>query len=480
MGSPLDGTQRAKLMQQLILGSQRQPLAVPDGVGAAPGDDGVIATLALMAQRARLASACRPAEGLKRGDPVTADGLLPDSLRMSVVTLLEKRKGQGEWAELVRTTLRHLRAAGLRPHPFDLDRVAPTLAAHADLIDPADARRLGIPERSAPAGTETDAWHELPPAERVAWLTDLRMNDPDLARTRLADCLPHEPAAARGKLIPVMGCRLTQADRPFLESLGSDKSKVVRETVDRLLARLPGTDAYARRLARAVEGFAIEKKPGFFRSTTALVYREGGAGPPADPRPAIAGLMLPDLLAAIGIDRDGLLASPPEMSPPVLMALAHTALAAGDAQATLTLATRDKTSDWHDLLFPLLNDGEFTADATIPVDPETLTAVLPAVTPVYKSHGDRFPVVVEAVRRSFPGGQLPPVIASTLCERTMIELAHRTGMLIQTILPSLPPHLAGKVLVENRDLIAELGTPALPFLSFLDQVHRYTPEGAAS
>ncbi|MBF6174581.1 DUF5691 domain-containing protein [Nocardia blacklockiae] len=94
-----------------------------------------------------------------------------------------------------------------------------------------------------------DAWSHGRPAERRAWLADLRTRDPGAARAALAESWRAEPGPVRAELLAVLADRLELADEPLLESALDDARAEVRRLAADLLARLPES-AFAQRMAQ--------------------------------------------------------------------------------------------------------------------------------------------------------------------------------------------------------------------------------------
>jgi hypothetical protein len=86
---------------------------------------------------------------------------------------------------------------------------------------------------------EDVVWETGDKAERRQYLDALRSQNPDRARERLATTFSQDSAADRALFVELLGTNLSSADMPFLESLLTDRSKVVQQAAIALLARLP-------------------------------------------------------------------------------------------------------------------------------------------------------------------------------------------------------------------------------------------------
>lgn len=273
MRSDISSHDLARVKQGMFLGLARQPLAVPDPlqalVSAAPREPS-LTVLALAGQRQRFQ---RPAidrradnthEAARRlhQDPRP---LLPEAARRILSRLangVEKALADTVVCAAVRRVVR----AGFRPHPFDLPRLIDHIRN--------DARCLGLAERAYLALAETDVtgkpdapsllhaeitaqnWTEFPKAHRVAFLRARRREDRAAALALLQSVFKSEPAAVRADLLAALDVGLGADDLPFLEGLAADRAESVRGIASRLTASVPGTSAYAVRLAEAARCFA--------------------------------------------------------------------------------------------------------------------------------------------------------------------------------------------------------------------------------
>lgn len=114
---------------------------------------------------------------------------------------------------------------------------------------------------SAESGSD-QRWSEGNLAQRVAWLTETRQQDPVAARDHLAAALPELPAAERATLLAVLAQGLSADDEGLLTSLLQDRSREVRQTALALLVALPD-GAHARRATQRMA--ALMRAPGGLR-----------------------------------------------------------------------------------------------------------------------------------------------------------------------------------------------------------------------
>lgn len=96
-----------------------------------------------------------------------------------------------------------------------------------------------------------DTWELGSPAERLAWLRARRCSDPAEALTRLQKGWAEEAADFREQALAELAAGLSAADEPFLAGCLSDRRKEVRQTAQRLLARLPASALAGRMRERA-------------------------------------------------------------------------------------------------------------------------------------------------------------------------------------------------------------------------------------
>ena len=108
-------------------------------------------------------------------------------------------------------------------------------------------------------------WEEGSPAQRLAWLRDLRARDPAAARDLLRAQLGELPAKERLELLGALGDDVHLDDAALLEPLLKDRSRDVRQHAARQLATLPGTP-----LAQRMTGWLsalLSVKRGLLRTT---------------------------------------------------------------------------------------------------------------------------------------------------------------------------------------------------------------------
>lgn len=95
--------------------------------------------------------------------------------------------------------------------------------------------------------------------ERRRYLTSLLATDPAQARALLAAVLPQEPAKAQVELLGTLANQVSAEDEALLEPLLKSRSKEVRQTAARLLARVPDAALVARVWARTAPLMQLKK-----------------------------------------------------------------------------------------------------------------------------------------------------------------------------------------------------------------------------
>jgi uncharacterized protein DUF5691 len=363
MGELISSHELDRLRQALFLGLARQPLAAPERLqallAAGPDREPALAVLALAGQRQRFE---RPAVA-RSGDGVPeAARRLHDDPRAIVAEparrLLLRLANGAEKAmadTVVRAAVRRVLRAGFRLHPFNL----PRLIGHIK----GDARCLGLAERAYLALAETpgeadapsllhgeitaENWTEFPKGHRVGFLREQRRKDPAAARVLLEGVFKSETAAARADLLGALDIGLGADDLLFLESVASDRSEAVRELVARLIANVPGTAAYAARLAEAAQCFArpasgvsrILSRVGL--ANAAVVFTPPKGATQAERRTALValfdGFSVAEIAAAAGLAVDEIVAALPPDEHAVSTAFFNRAARDGDEETMVRL-----------------------------------------------------------------------------------------------------------------------------------------------
>ncbi|HEX5503112.1 MAG TPA: DUF5691 domain-containing protein [Thermomicrobiales bacterium] len=263
---------------------------------------------------------CRPTS-------IAAPAPAPDERRPACSPAAARLLGElaaGPHADLLPEALGRLRHAGLRLPPGLLPDMLALGARDAD-VRPALLATMGergpwlaaqnpawrwaaeqLPEADGalPPDAET-LWQEGTAARRLALLRLVRAHDPAHGRDWLAAVWPREKADFRAEAVAALAAGLSAADEAFLETALDDRSKAVRATAGRLLARLPGSALAARMRERAdaLLGYRPPAPPGGLRRLARAI----AGGEPATGTLRVA---LPDACGP-SWQRDGVEPNPP-------------------------------------------------------------------------------------------------------------------------------------------------------------------------
>jgi hypothetical protein len=255
------------------MGGAAAPVA-PAAWAAHLGDDAGEAELRLLALSGQFLGvlvAPAPPEGLQPlpDVPVLAMPALPEAQRPLARRILRTLRDTGPRRDL----LRFLAARGWALHPGDWmpaasDEDVPDV--YASWRDWAEGSAIARPTATE-ALTERN-WEDYWPAARTAALVALRRRDPAAATALLAAKLGGEGAEARLRLLGLLATRLSDADRPFLESLAADRAPKVKALAAALLARL-GHGAAVGEEATELAGFFELQTKGLIRRTRVVAAR---------------------------------------------------------------------------------------------------------------------------------------------------------------------------------------------------------------
>jgi len=255
------------------MGGAAAPVA-PPAWAAHLGDEAGEAELRLLALSGQFLGVLvspAPPEGLQRlpDVPVLAMPALPEAQRPLARRILRTLRDTGSRRDL----LRFLVARGWTLHPGDWmptvndEDVPDVYAPWRDWAEGSAVARPGTAE----ALTERN-WEDYWPAARSAALTALRRRDPAAATTLLAAKLGGEGAEVRLRLLGLLATRLSDVDRPFLESLSADRAPKVKALAAALLARLGHGSAVGEEAAELAGFFELQTK-GLIRRTRVVAAR---------------------------------------------------------------------------------------------------------------------------------------------------------------------------------------------------------------
>jgi hypothetical protein len=261
--SAIDDPAMDSLARSFLLGTARNP--APLGTAfkdmAASSDSlSELTALALLGQRMRFRKhGPPPADGAADAVEDTRS-IVPDAVRPRMRRLLSgKDTPASDIAALALADVLHSRR--LRPHPFDVPRLAAFVKTHGDLLGAyasAWAERGQERDERATGYFDSDAldatnWTSARPAARAEFIAALRAREPDRARELVEVSFTNDAAPVRVRILSALATGLSQADAPFLESLAKDRAPSVREEAQRLLKFIPGGSAAEGRLRDLIE-----------------------------------------------------------------------------------------------------------------------------------------------------------------------------------------------------------------------------------
>ena len=239
-------------------------------VGTGPCGAEQLTQLAWLAARARFGRIAAPALAEAPLWPDDPRALLPDAVRRPLIALLTGKEARVD-GPMARQIARELRRHGLRPHPYDLKvleefvaRQAANLGRHAQawlaLVRPVREEGRDLYDDDADA-VSAESFATAGRAQKLAFLRALRTSDPERARAVIEQHLGQEPAIVRTGMVAVLEIGLVPEDAGVLERLVVDRAPSVREAASAMLARVPGTEAYARRQAEATSWLELAGSP---------------------------------------------------------------------------------------------------------------------------------------------------------------------------------------------------------------------------
>ncbi|WP_040827521.1 SWIM zinc finger family protein [Nocardia jiangxiensis] len=386
--------QTDELASVALLGTARRgvdpavlPEPVAEAAGRLPGDPAQILLEAAALQDVFARGAVLPGTG-EPPQPAETDQrpILPAAAATRLVRLLsEGSPFRTEWFDVA------------EPHDFRapdaictllLDQAKSRTPLRESLLRLAGERGRWLAEHHAPWHTlararpdDQSVWSHGRPAERRAWLVQLRAHDPRAARETLTGTWRSEPGPVRADLLAVLAEGLTLADEPLLESALDDSRAEVRRVAADLLARLPDSAFAARMIERASRWLTFDgkqlvadlphrledsaRRDGIADRTAHTAYRLDGA-------PHVAAEWLRRVIAATPMRHwDALLGAPGSAARVGMRADLLGPVTAGWADAAL--AQHD--SRWAATLFEVL-----TGTPTLGADPDVrrqLFALLP-------------------------------------------------------------------------------------------------------
>ncbi len=261
MTDPMTAEEARAVERSMTLGTQRDPLRLPERLTRTETAPELVALAFLAHQRRMTAAPLAHASALTLYEaPEDPRPPLQGSLRHSFRRLAAS-------AELRRTPRPltalawALRDRGLRLHPFDVARALPTEAL-SSLWGPFEAwlsAQLSAGEKpGSVAATDDENWLTLTPALRVQWLARRRAHDADAARSLIQAVWSQEKSEMRLRYLETMAVGLGASDLEFLRSLQKDRSTKVKQAAEALLHRIPEAVDAQERLEALAQGLTLE------------------------------------------------------------------------------------------------------------------------------------------------------------------------------------------------------------------------------
>jgi uncharacterized protein DUF5691 len=426
--SATDDPATEPLARAFLLGTARNPVPLAAALASlgAPGSSPTeLTAFALLGQRMRFRRHGPPPAGTTAAAVEDARAFVPDAARPLMRRLVGGRDAS-DIAGLVLADACHRRR--LRPHPFDVPRLAAFVKAHGDLLGPYAATwaERGEDTEMQPAGyfdadriDETN-WTSARPAARAAFITRLRTHEPERARALVAASFASDPAPVRVRLLAALATGLSAADAPFLESLAKDRAPTVREEAQRLLKYVPGTAGAEDRLRDLVARTKVSTS-GLLRRRKVLTL-ELPANVTAFPRDPVADparRWAAEQYAGLGLDA---MAAAFALSLPEMVAAA-----ADDAALTALFARQASIERRFDILGTIVREHAADAwidaigsDAVVPLGDDALVdqwcaaALVPEAWPALP-HPEAFDRLYRFLRRPLP----QPTARALLRSRTV-------------------------------------------------------------
>jgi hypothetical protein len=451
----------AAVVTAALVGTERQPGAVPEGAGAlgallarVDAADGPAALLS--------AAAALVLYGRAGWVPPTDPTPLPEAAPPDTQPRVTARAGEhlatmlaGQQTGALAEWLAAAGAGGWRvpeellPDLLELGRGNPTLRA---VIGPALGERgrwlaAQNPEwayvGAADAALDVDTlWVTNVRGMRLALLGRLRATDPDGARERVAGTWGEESAEDRAAFLAAFRSGLRPSDEPFLEAALDDRRKEVRLAAADLLARLPESRLVGRMTERArpLLHYSAAQRTGMLKrkqraridltlpdDCDKVMARDGIERKPATALLGEKAWWLRQMLGAVplGVWTDTWGVTPAELVEAAVASDWKEVLIPGWAQA----AERQRDAAWAAVLLPALPErlAEFQMSGLVPVlgaaQRETLALRLLADDPKPSQHTHPALFILEHHTEPW-SAQLTRVVLNLARKRSKHQMSH--------------------------------------------------------
>lgn len=269
------------LAAQTLLGSERKPAQLPAFDGALgqtildisgsdiPGETQVLRTAGVLSLYSQAGYAPSTVQQTLC-EPCTPEALQPIT-QAAVLQALQEIIALGpqillkEALLLVQRKQKHL-PPSLLPALFNLGKSAPLLAP--SILSASGHRGLWLAQLNdewryllhGQAQLPRDLWEHGNTAERLAFIAQLRAQNPAEARTLIKDALTDLDARDRSSFISILRSGLSASDETFIEEQLRDRSKEVRLLAADLLAHLPDSAFVKRMQERLNASLSQERK----------------------------------------------------------------------------------------------------------------------------------------------------------------------------------------------------------------------------
>jgi len=467
----------AGIFDALMQGTARRPL-VPEGVlgnGIAPGEPCTaprLMALAVLVELFDLPTAPTQFDDVAAQDDRRA--IVPENVRPLILRLVSGKGNPSDDAAALALALA-LDAAGWRLHPFDLPRLDAFVRKHSEVLGQAvrgstdqDAERAG--DWFAGDSLDPTNWTLATSARKAAFIAELRGSEPARARALVEAQLPLEKADVRLRLIDALATSLSGDDRPFLESLATDRAPTVKQAVTRLLARLPGTGAAAAQIEELVSRIT-EGKAGLLRKRVTLKLQLPanlkGPAPITDWLAANFGAVSSaTLAAAFGLSSEAMLEAA-QGDDELVKGIAFAACAGREWSLLAEIARRQAPHIWAEFLQPGL--AAFGV-----VSPAERSQWISAAMPGAVAPGALNSWVLTALHEAF-AGPLPPAQAQAIFAGAQ-KASHPNADLFAAATALMPFELLVDVRAALGRMPAELGARASLLTDILISLNQGTAQ----
>ena len=257
--TPLEAALGADVQRALLLGTHRIALDAPAALKRSeqPGENWPLAAAALTALAIRSQKAEIPAWVADNAAVDDSRPIVPSEARAALLRVALSGSSPAE-DEFVHTSLAlALKRARLALHPFDVPRLSRLIANDAFVPGPREIAFLAFRCARVDQADGAAQGDVLEPS--LSELQRERQRDPSAARASIATALVGAPAQRRVQLVKLLQFGLSAGDLSILEPLRTDGARSVRDAVQGLLTRIPGTSEAQGHLAEVIGALQVER-----------------------------------------------------------------------------------------------------------------------------------------------------------------------------------------------------------------------------